>query len=146
MRKGFKITMSWRCLAGQRGASGAEFAVVLPVMALILIGLITALRYFYAEIATITAADDCAVMASQAGSVPANMAMQRDQAAYGQPFNGNVVGFSTASSKPDSCLVENHATFTSLTQTIFAYFTYPVQRYHSDWSGHAAPPAPSTWP
>lgn len=144
MRKGFKITMPWRGLAGQGGASGAEFAAVLPVMALILIGLITALRYFYAEIATITAANDCAVMASQAGSVPANMALQRDQGTYGQSFNGNVVGFNTASSKPEACLVENNATFTSFTQTIYAYFYYPVQRYHSDWSGHAAPPA--RWP
>ena len=144
MREGFKITMPWRGLAGQRGASGAEFAVVLPVMALILIGLITALRYFYAEIATITAANDCTVMASQAGAVAANMALQRDREAYGQPFTGNVVDFGSASTKPDACLVENHPTFTGVNSTIYAYFTYPSQRYHSDWSGHAAPP--SRWP
>ena len=146
MRKKLKIANPWRGRASQRGASGAEFAAVLPVMALILIGLITALRYYYAEIATVTAADDCAVMASQAGSVAANMALQRDRAAYGQPFNGNVVDFGSASTKPDACLVQNHATFTSANSTIYAYFTYPVQRYHSDWSGHAASPAPATWP
>ena len=146
MRRGLKATMPWRGPTSQRGASGAEFAAVLPVMALILIGLITALRYYYAEIATVTAADNCAAMSSQAGSVAANIALQRDREAYGQAFNGNVVNFSSASAKPDACLVQNHATFTSASSTIYAYFTYPLQRYHSDWSGHAAPPPPSTWP
>jgi Flp pilus assembly protein TadG len=133
-------------LASRRGAAGAEFAVVLPIMALILAGLFSAWGYFYAYLATLTAANDCAVMVSQADVVVANMAVQHDRQAYGQPFNGSVVDFGSASTTTDACLVQNHATFTFASQAIYAYFTYPLQRYSSDWSGHPARPVPSTWP
>ena len=147
MQRRLRIANPWQGAAGRRGASGAEFAAVLPVMAIVLLGLIAALRGYYTKIVTVAATNDCAVMASQAGAIPGFMAVQHDQQIYGIPFQAPSLDQGVGGSRNGACLVTTRYAgfFPGLDNLTSAYLSYPRQRYHSDWSGKAAP-APLPWP
>jgi hypothetical protein len=75
---------------GQKGQAAAELAVIIPVFALFIIGIVWAGQYFYSYLSAITAASDCAMLgAQQKGAAPTwfgGFAIEHVEHAYGVTF------------------------------------------------------------
>ena len=74
----------------QKGQAAAELAVIMPLYALFVIGIVWAAQFFYAYLSGITAASDCAMLgAQQQASAPTwrgGFAIEHVEQAYGVTF------------------------------------------------------------
>ncbi len=131
----------------EHGQAGAELALVLPLIVVMIVGMLVLGRLFYTHLALITATNDCVTAAAQA--VRADSAYAQGNAARAQSLstytvpqdNPGGLAFSsdatcqTGYTLRDLFFFQGGGTWNPVVFTIHYEYSLPRQAYKSDWIG-----------